>query len=216
MARYFSALPTINYDLTDSGEYVRVKNITVHAGFDTDFKNNAGVYSNYLISDGETPEIIAHNEYGSSDRHWIILSFNDIIDPQLQWPLNYRVLHSLIDLKYSSTEYANTAGTGVSGSNWAKNHVKDYYKIITHTELVTGEVTRTKLVVDSSVYANITPSSTILTLKDGTSLKREVDKSLLYYYDYETELNESKRLIKLPKIEFVESIMTEYEKVMNV
>ena len=214
MAEYLSSFPTTAYSLSDTGEVDYVKNLTIKVGFDQDFKNNPDVYSSYIINDGETPEGLAHKEYGSTDKYWIILSYNDIIDPQFQWPLNYRVLHNLIADKYSAPEYANTAGTGVLGVNWAKTNVKEYYKNITHTELTTNEVTKSKIVITSSEHANTLSSSVIYTLKNGTKLRREIGKGQTYYYEYEVELNESKRLIKLPKTEFVESIDNEFMKMM--
>lgn len=214
MAEYLTSFPTTEYSLNDIGEIDYVKNLTIKVGFDQDFKNNPDVYSSYIINDGETPEILAHKEYGSTDKYWIILSYNDIVDPQFQWSLNYRVLHNLISDKYSAPEYANTAGTGILGVNWSKSNVKEYYKNITYTELITNEVTKSKIVIDSYEYANITPSSVTYTLKNGTKVRKDVDKNLIYYYEYEVELNESKRMIKLPKMEFIESIDTEFVKMM--
>ena len=61
--------------------------------------------------------------------------FNDIIDPQFDWPLDSRTIIEYIDYKYSAPEYADTANTNVSGLSWAKNisNVKSYYKTITTT-----------------------------------------------------------------------------------
>lgn len=214
MAEYLSSFPTTAYTLSDTGEVDFVKNLTIKVGFDQDFKNNTDVYETYIINDGETPEIVSHNRYGTTDKYWIILSYNDIIDPQFQWPLGYRVLHNLIADKYSTADYANTAGTGVLGVNWAKANVKEYYKTITHTELTTNEVTKTKIVINSSEHTNTVASSVTYTLKNGTKVNKSISKSQINYYDYEVELNESKRLIKLPKMEFIQSIDAEFEKIM--
>jgi hypothetical protein len=57
-------------------------------------------------------------------------------------------------------------------------------------------------------------STNTITLPDSQSLKIEISKETQSYYDYEMELNESKRSIKLLKPEFVPNVEQEFRRVI--
>ena len=42
--------------------------------------NNGALFSKYIVSNCDTPEIVAYNIYGDSTYHWILLLFNQIIN----------------------------------------------------------------------------------------------------------------------------------------
>ncbi|NBR22608.1 MAG: hypothetical protein EBU08_02235, partial [Micrococcales bacterium] len=83
--------------------------------FEKDFKNNTAVYYEYNIQDSDTPEIIANKFYGDSEKHWVVMMLNDIVDPQFDWPLDQRTIISYINEKYSAN-----ASVGQSGVTWAQ------------------------------------------------------------------------------------------------
>ena len=60
------------------------------------------VWYDYIISDGETPEILSYNYYNSVNYHWVILLTNQIQDPQWDWPMSTRVFNKYISKKYGS------------------------------------------------------------------------------------------------------------------
>ena len=140
--------------------------------------------------------------------------FNNIIDPQWDWPLKEKTLIDYIDSKYSANGAANT--TVQTGIAWAMstNNVQSYFKIITRTSF-DGTETIEKLSVDANTYANVSASSTTYTLQDGTSITQTVTKETQSYYQYEVDLNEAKRTIKLIKPEFVPAIEKEFKKVIK-
>ena len=208
MSKYFNFFPKTLYT-TDTKNADVVNNITSRFNFEETFKNNTAVCYEYDIQDSDTPEIIASKFYGDSERHWIILLFNDILDPQFDWPMDYRTLISFIDEKYSANANVNQ-----SGSSWAESHTKAYYKIETRTTISTNTITVNKIEVDANTYANVTSSSSNVTLADGYIITIAVSKDTQSYYDYEMELNESKRSIKLLKPEFVGNIESEFRRVI--
>jgi hypothetical protein len=209
MSKYFNFFPKTLYTVdTITGD--AVKNITARFSFEESFKNNTSVCYEYNIQDSDTPEIIASKFYGDPERHWIVLLFNDITDPQFDWPLDYRTLVSFIDNKYKSN-----ANTGQSGTNWAQAHTQAYYKIETRTTINTNTVNVNKIEVDANTYANIAISSSTVTLPDGNVISIAISKDSQSYYDYEMELNESKRKIKLLKQEFVPNIEDEFRRVIK-
>jgi hypothetical protein len=157
MARYFNFFPKTLYSSNNQVSSLdTITNITARFSFERTLKENSSVFYSYDIQESDTPEIIARKFYENSERHWIVLLFNDIIDPQFDWPMDGRTLNEFINLKYSATEYANTANTSVSGLSWAKsiNNVHSYFKVITETTYEKTSIQ--KIEVDANTYANDT------------------------------------------------------------
>ena len=214
MPKYFNYYPTTYYNFDNSLNYDIVTNILSKVSFERDFKNNASVYYNYTISDGETPDIVAHKLYGSSEKHWIIMSMNDVMNPITDWPLDTNSLNNYINKKYES--YANTAN-GFTGLQWANQNIHSYYKIETTTDVLTGEKTELSITIDSYTFANTTTISAAntYTLKDGTTIQVSTTRDAKTYYEYEEELNESKRSIRILNNDYVFQIEKEFKKLMG-
>lgn len=202
MAKYFSYYPKTFYNVNEGSASVDViTNIMSRFKMQEEFKENTSVYFKYDIKDGETPEIVAYNFYGSPERHWIVLLMNNMIDPQFDWPLSYTSLVEYVRTKYSANNYADTANTGVDGLTWSKTNTHSYY-ITEITESFDQEFSQ-KIQLDSATYANTVTGTNTITLQDGNVLNQSNLKSTLSYYEYETEENEKKRSIKLIRNEFV-------------
>lgn len=221
MAKYFNYFPKTVYSTdTKSNALDTVTNLIARFSFEQNLKDNSSVFYFYDIKDGDSPEIIARKFYENSERHWIVLLFNDIVDPQFDWPLESRTLNEYIDRKYSSPEYADTSNTSVSGLSWAKSlsNVHSYYKVITETTF--DKTTVQKLQVDDLTYANNTlmqnGTNQNYLLGDNTSVNIKITKETKSYYDYELEENEKKRKIKLLKPEFVSAVEKEFKRVVKL
>ncbi len=219
MAKYFNYFPTTFYNNSNTSLALdTVTNIIARFSFEESLKENSAIFYPYDIQDGDTPEIIANKYYGSSEKHWIVLMFNDIIDPQYDWPLDQRTFISYVNDKYSANGAANT--TVQSGIVWAQstNNVKKYYKTVTRVSSEpTKDTISEKIEIDANTYANVITSSTEYTLTNGKKVTETISKSKLTYYDYEVEQNEAKRKIKLLKSEFVSQngLMDELIRVLN-
>jgi hypothetical protein len=83
---YFNFLPNILYR-DEFGNSIVVKNIITRGQILDVLKESAASAADYRIRDGEKPETLAQRVYGRSDYHWLILLFNEIINPYFQWPL---------------------------------------------------------------------------------------------------------------------------------
>jgi hypothetical protein len=217
MAKFFNYYPKTFYSSNANSIGVdTVTNIIARFGFEKKLKENSSAFYKYSIKDSDTPEIIAAKFYDNVERHWIVLLFNDIIDPQYDWPLESRTLINYIDTKYSSNLYANTVNTSVTGISWAQNisHVQAYYKIITRTSADGTDIVE-KITVDANTYANIAATSISYTLNNASSITQTVSKTTKSYYDYELDLNEAKREINLLKSEFVPEVEKEFKRVIK-
>jgi hypothetical protein len=72
-----------------------------------------------------------------------------------------------------------------------------------------------KIQIDANTYTNVQTSTSTYTLADGYELRVSIDKTVLSYYDYELELNDDKRNIKIMKPEYVSTIQDEFVRVMS-
>jgi hypothetical protein len=216
MAKFFNYFPKTIYTAnTKVGGLDTVTNIIARFGFEKTLKENSAAFYKYSIQDSDTPEIIAHKYYEHSERHWIVLMFNDIIDPQYDWPLRYENFINYVDKKYSANGAANT--TVQTGLAWAMtiNNIHSYYKIVKRTS-ADGTIIEEKLQINANTYANVAATSSSITLQSGNIITQSVAKEKKTYYEYEQEENELKREIVLLKPEFVPQIEKEFKKVIKL
>jgi hypothetical protein len=215
MSKFFNYFPKTLYtsDNINSG-LDTVTNIISRFSFEKTLKQNSAAFYKYQIQDSDTPEIIAAKYYDHPERHWIVLMFNDIIDPQYDWPLQYSTFINFVDKKYTANGSANT--TVQTGLAWAMsvNNVQAYYKIVTRTNIDKESIVET-IQVDAPTYANVAASTQNLVLQSGDVIVQTVAKTKKTYYDYEMELNETKRDIVLLKPDFVPQVEKEFKKVIK-
>jgi hypothetical protein len=219
MASYFNFFPSTLYSVDSNNNGLDiVTNITTRFAFEQSLKENTNVFYPYEIKDSDTPETIAYKIYGSSERHWIVLNFNNIIDPQYDWPLTYPNFIQYVDKKYAANGAANA--TVQSGLTWAQsqNNIHSYYQVNTRTSTAVTADSKTikeKVRITANAYANVIVGTTSYTLKNGTVINETVSKEKLTYYDYEMEENEAKRKIKLLKPEFATDVFEEFKEVVQ-
>jgi len=216
MAKFFNYYPKTFYTSNNNTTGVdAVTNIIARFGFESKLKENSVAFYPYQIQDGDTPEIIADKYYDNSERHWIVLLFNDIIDPQFDWPLNQNSIIEYIDKKYTANGAANTPAQ--SGIAWAlsENNVQAYFKVITTTGN-DGTITTEKLQVDKNTYANISSTTTSYTTQANEIVTIAVSKETRSYYTYEVDENETKREIKLLKKDFIPDVEKEFKRVIKL
>ena len=208
MAKYFKYFPKTFYTTGDNLD--TVTNIISRFSFEQGFENNSSVYYEYNVQESDTPEIIASKFYENPERHWIVLLFNQIIDPQFDWPLQYNTLIEFVDSKYAANANTQNNQTGLA---WAQSNTKEYFKIITRTSADGTQIIE-KLNLDANTYANVVISTNNYTLDSGDIVSVVVSKEIQSYYDYEVEENEKKRQIKLLKPDFVSAVEQEFKRVI--
>jgi len=215
MAKFFSYFPKTFYiaNNTTSGVDV-VTNITARFTFEEALKNNTTAFYPYQIQDSDTPEIIADKYYGDSEKHWVVLLFNDIVDPQFDWPLKSETLIEYVDKKYTANGAANT--TVQSGLNWAlsTNNPQAYFKVVT-TTANDGTITTKKYQIDANTYANTTGTTNTYTTANSETVTIKISKETRSYYEYEVEENEKKREIRLLKSDFINEVDKEFKRLVS-
>lgn len=89
---YFEALPKISYKIGDHQRTVVNILTTIRKRADAD---DSGVFMDYRIDDGDTPEIVADKVYGHTKWWWVVLIVAGIVRPE-QWPVSENDLHALL------------------------------------------------------------------------------------------------------------------------
>ena len=113
---YFSKFPLVDYIYKNNDGVFKRKlatNILKRVGFNPLSKKDKDHFVTYYIKDRETPEIIADKLYGNPEFHWLVLLYNNIVNPYKDWPMDSFALEKYIDNKYKgySLFLSSTSGT---------------------------------------------------------------------------------------------------------
>jgi hypothetical protein len=101
---YFNYFPLIPYDVRGTKEVniQFITNILVRARKKLEV-TNVSLFSQYFILDTDRPDTLAHQIYGDSELHWIILYANYMTNPYYDWPLTSFDLNNFITEKYKDS-----------------------------------------------------------------------------------------------------------------
>ena len=182
MANYFSSIPNVDYDIngTEPNQFRSVTNIMQRIRFKPSVLENITDYYPYYVREGERPDIVSFNTYGTVAYSYLILLVNDIVDPLFDWPLPSRQFENYIIEQYGSVSAAQSTN-------------KYYYQIVRAEVARTGvseRVPEYKIIVDQTTYNSLDASV----------------RSAQNVYDYEVEQNDNKREIKLINPDFIQDI----------
>jgi hypothetical protein len=199
--QYFDTLPKIlQYDNVGTGRVFT--NLLARASIIPELLKNPALYYSYDIQEGDTPEIIAHKYYGDSYRYWMVLLANEILDPQWGWPMSNTVFNDYLISKYGQA--FNTQST-----------IHHYEKTLTQFDSGTNTTTTNTVEIDLNTYNTTFETTKSYTLPTGV-VTVTISKAAVSYYDYELDLNESKRNIQILNSSYVNQLETELKNLMTV
>lgn len=199
--KYFDTLPKVI--ITDTNLVSSIAtDIMRRVSIIPELFNNPALYYLYDIQEGDTPEIVADKYYGDSYRYWIVLLMNQSRDPQWDWPMTVRIFEKYIENKYPGT---------------IQTRIHHYEKIITTKDSESNEVSQqtVNLGRDVGVYNGIQTSTKTLDIPNGTQVTIDISKRAVTNYQYEAELNDSRRKIKLLNSKYVNQIENELNSLMG-
>lgn len=194
--QYFNTLPKVIYT-DEKGKSQIFTNLMARASVIPSFLKNPILYYQYDIQEGDTPEIIAHKYYGDSYRYWIVLFANQMMDPQWDWPLTSNQFNDYMMNKYP------TINTNTTIHHYTKTFT-------TYDETTLTKTTNT--VTANSVFASTLQKQ--YTLPTGNVII-SLTNGVVSVYDYEFQLNENKRNIKLLNSQYVTQFEAELEGLMS-
>ena len=182
MANYFRNIPRVNYDIygTEPNKYRNVTNIMKRIKFKSKVIEDISDYYTYRVMEGERPDTISFKKYKTVSYAYLIMMINDIYDPLFDWPLSSQQFEQYIRNKYGTVESA--MGT-----------TKFYYQIIRAEVPRTGiaeRIPEVKFIVDETTYNALD----------------QTPRTTQTVYEWEDELNDNKRNIKLISSDFIQDI----------
>lgn len=234
MSGYFKNFKKTRYSLSESANnYQIVTNIFQRSNFLRAIIDKTVNYYEYQAKDGDTPEIIADKLYGDASRHWIILLFNQIINPYYIFPLSPEGLNEYITKKYQQTlEEAQTTVhhyeleiTRVRSVTYYNDGISDWNTISdenVETQIIseyeadytTGKLTKRSLpAIDQSL--TFTPETVTVQETPKIILTETKKITSVSNYTYELLENEKRRNIKLLDKRYVPQLELEFKTMMQ-
>lgn len=188
MSEYFSYFPTVQHDLTNVGQTVELTNVLRRFIVRSNLQERSDVFYNYNIQSGDRPDTIAEKYYGDADLAWLVLHFNNIEDAIFGWALFDQDFDNYIKGKYGSIPEARA-------------EVHEYRQILNEAEVKFDgtKVPKRTVVVDETTYNSL-----------GASERESISK-----YDYEVELNDARREIKILDRRFLDKVLDEVETILR-
>ena len=100
---YFTLFPVVPYTYTSNGNTfaLTITNLTTHVLVVERLQQLVSSFYDYVIQDGERPDIVAARLYGSPDFTWLVLLLNNIMS-LYDWPLTTTEFNNYIVDKYGS------------------------------------------------------------------------------------------------------------------
>ena len=115
-------LPELFYNIAKSPvdvDLLYAKNLWQRSEILPEYVNSMTLFDEYVVINGESPEVLSNRVYGNPFYNWTLFIANDIVNFYEQWPKSTSQLSDYVSNKYSNpqatkhyvtTEVKNTAG----------------------------------------------------------------------------------------------------------
>ena len=197
--QYFDTLPKVIY--TQNGVSSVYTNLLARVSVIPEILKDPLIYYTYDIQEGDTPEIIAHKYYGDSYRYWIVLFANELLDPQWDWPMTSKVFEQYLAEKYPSIN--------------VYSEIEYYEKVITQYDTNTQTTTVNKVRINQNTYNSLPITQTATYTLPTGPVTITTERNAVSVYDYELDLNESKRNIKILNSIYVNQFEEQFKELLT-
>ena len=200
MSNYFEQVPDFEYvsRLPDAkiSDYIAVKNLFKKAELRPDIFQDLATFQKYQIKGDDRPDNVAEDFYQDSSLDWLVLTCNNIINVQTEWPMSQRDFDRFLLDKYGT--YANLESTH-------------------HHE--TLEVKNSKGVVmlekGLEVESDFSFSYYDWWLKEQKTIATANLVTEVTNYQYEEKIEDAKRNIFLLKVRYLNLVTDDLEEIMT-
>ena len=198
MSSYFSEVPDFEYvsRLPDAkiSDYIRVKNLFRRGFLREDIFQDLTFFTKYQVRGDDRPDNVAFEIYKDSTLDWLVLTANNIVNIQDEWPIPNSVFDELMTERYGS--YENLIGG------------------IHHYETVEVKDARDVVIVNKGLQVESTYSVTFFDERAG-DMKTVTPTIPITNYQYEQKVNEEKRNIYLLKPKYLQVVRDDLEDLMT-
>ena len=196
MSDYFSKVPNFEYvsRLPNSsiGDYVTVKNLFKKGALEEDILTNLALHTKYKIEGDDRPDNVAFDFYGNSNLDWLVLTCNNVVNIQSEWPLLQNDFDRFLLDKYGTYEKLNEI------HHYKTQEIKNSKDVVIVPEGLqcTSDYTVT-------YYDYYTDREVIVLSRDCTTAVTN--------YEYESEKEDEKRNIFLLKPKYLNVIRNDLD-----
>jgi hypothetical protein len=188
MSEYFKYFPTVQHDLTNDGQKIKLTNVLRRFIVRSDLNDRVDVFYEYTIQEGDRPDTLADKYYDDSDLAWLILHFNNITDPYFEWPLFGQDFTDYIKSKYGNVPQA-------------QQDIHEYRQILNKESIKFDgtKIPKRHVVVDQTTYNSLVES----------------EREIITKYDYEVYRNDQNRQIKILDRRYINKVRSELKTVLK-
>lgn len=185
------SLPDLFYNIARSPVDVHLlhaKNLWQRSEVLPEYVNSITLFDEYIVKNGESPEVIAERIYDNPFYNWTLFIANDIVNYYAQWPKS-----SIQLTQYVSNKYDNPQAT--------KHYVTTEVKNLAGNVIIpAGKV------VPSNYSVSYIDNGTVVTANPVVSITN---------YQYEEEINSRKEKIKIIRPSLIEDFVETYYRRIN-
>ena len=198
MSNYFDKLPDFEYvsRLPDANisDYIPVKNLFKRITLRQDIYQDLSFFTKYEIIGNDRPDNVALKVYGRSDLDWVVLTSNNIINIQDEWPMPQLEFDAYLLNKYGTYDNLN------SSHHYETTELKNDDVIIVQKGLQVPSTYSITYSFDSGIDSGMVTSYPVVEITN---------------YQYEEKLNNDKRSIFLLKPRYLNVIIDDFEELMT-
>ena len=199
MSNYFDKLPDFEYvsRLPDANisDYIPVKNLFKRITLRQDIYQDLSFFTKYEIIGNDRPDNVALKVYGRSDLDWVVLTSNNIINVQDEWPMPQLEFDAYLLNKYDTYDNLN------SSHHYETTELKNSDDvIIVQKGLQVPSTYSITYYFDSGIDSGMVTSYPVVEITN---------------YQYEEKLNDDKRNIFLLKPRYLNVIIDDLDELMT-
>ena len=199
MSNYFDKVPDFEYvsRLPDAliSDYIPVKNLFKRITLRQDIYQDLSFFTKYKITGNDRPDNIASKVYGRSDLDWVVLTSNNIINIQDEWPMPQLEFDAYLLNKYGTYDNLN------SSHHYETTELKNSDDvIIVQKGLQVPSTYSITYYFDSGIDSGMVTSYPVVEITN---------------YQYEEKLNDDKRNIFLLKPRYLNVIIDDLDELMT-
>ena len=186
----FKNLPNLYYNIQTSPSDARLlaaKNIFRRGQILDEYKDSITIFDEFIVNNGEKPEIIADRLYNNPFYSWTLFIANDIVNYYEQWPRSSKQLAEYVESKYDNPQA-----------------IKHY---------VTTEVKQGNNVIVPA--GKVVPQTYSVSYFNGTTTVTANPTVSITNYQYEEQLNSEKEKIQVIKPTLIKQFVSAYQRRVN-
>jgi hypothetical protein len=193
---FFVSHPTIPYRIPGQTKSISAVDITRRFSVANFISNAAVTFDEYIVQDGERPDVVAYDYYDDYTLDWLVLLTNEIHDPYFQWPLGYEQFNNMILQKYRGM---GTNDSDLATFSYVNQTIHHYEKILQKNNTAFD-----------GIQQRIYPEKTIIVDYTTYAALPATDRKAVTIYEYEQDLNEQNRHIYLLDLHYVHLIKDQH------